>query len=377
MEVPAQTTSDAAIPLAPAPPAKSKRLLSLDVLRGITVAGMVLVNNQGGHQAFSAVQHSAWNGLTPCDLVFPFFLFIMGISTFISLRKFQFQPSRAVLLKILRRTLLILLIGWAIHWFEYVCKAEFFPFQELRLTGVLPRIALCYCLASLVALYVRHKYVPWLIAVLLIGYAVLLLTGNGYNCDKSNILGIVDRYVLGEIHLYHKSPIDPEGLVGTISSLAQTLIGFCCGKILFDRSSLENRTLRLVVCGFVLMAVGFLLIDAFPLNKRIFSPTFVLVTCGLAAMLQATLIYFIDMRGSRSWCPFFEIFGVNPLFLYVWSELLAIVIGVLGAKPLMYGAILQICPEPYVASLIYSVAFVLVMALCGWPLYRKKIYIKI
>ncbi|WP_288180035.1 heparan-alpha-glucosaminide N-acetyltransferase domain-containing protein, partial [Bacteroides sp. CAG:633] len=116
---------------------EKKRLLSLDVLRGLTVFGMIVVNNAGGSQSYESLRHSAWNGLTPCDLVFPFFLFIMGISTYIALRKFDFQPSAPVIRKILKRTVLILLIGWAIGWFDFACEGDFFPFAHLRLTGVL------------------------------------------------------------------------------------------------------------------------------------------------------------------------------------------------------------------------------------------------
>lgn len=140
---------------------------------------------------------------------------------------------------------------------------------------------------------------------------------------------------------------------------------------------LETRILKLAVAGFLLMAVGFLLTEAFPLNKRIWSPTFVLVTCGLAAMLQATLTYFIDLKGKKNWCRFFEVFGVNPLFLYVLSEVVAIVISATESKPIVYGAIHSCISDPYLASACYSLLFALVMGGCGYWLYKKKIYIKL
>lgn len=354
-----------------------KRLLSLDVLRGITVVGMILVNNSGGKLSYDSLQHSAWNGLTLCDLVFPFFLFIMGISTYIALSKFKFQASASVVRKILKRTLVILCIGWAIHWFHFVCEGDFFPFARLRLTGVLPRIALCYCVVSFVALYVNHRYIIRLVGVLLAGYALLLCLGNGYAPDDTNILAVIDKQMLGTAHLYHKSPIDPEGLTGTLSAIAHTLIGFCCGKLILQKAPLEQKTLQLFVAGFLLMACGFCLTEALPLNKRIWSPTFVLVTCGLAAMLQAVLVYFIDLKEKKRWCRFFEIFGMNPLFLYVLSEVAAIVVGATGSKPLAYEAIHTIITDPYLASAVYAVLFTLLMGACGYPLYKKKIYIKI
>lgn len=356
---------------------KKERLLSLDVLRGMTVVGMILVNNAGGRLSYESLRHSAWNGLTPCDLVFPFFLFIMGISTYIALNKFHFQASPAAVRKIVRRTLLILCIGWAIHWFECICKGDFFPFAHLRLTGVLPRIALCYGAVSCLALFVRHKYLAWMAGLLLGGYAVLLCIGNGYAPDETNLLSVVDRALLGAGHLYAKSPIDPEGLLGTVPALAHTLIGFCCGRLLMQDDALERKTLRLFVVGFVLMSAGFLLTEAFPLNKRIWSPTFVGVTCGLAAMLQATLLYFIDLKGQKRWCRFFEVFGVNPLFLYVLSEVAAIVVGATGSKPVIYAGIQAVIANPYLASAAYAVMFTLLMGAFGEILYRKKIYIKL
>ena len=354
-----------------------KRLLSLDVLRGITVAGMILVNNAGGPQSYDSLRHSAWNGMTPCDLVFPFFLFIMGISTYIALRKFHFQTSGVVIRKILRRTLFILLIGIAIHWFEYVCKGDFLPFDHLRLTGVLQRIALCYCVVSFLALYLPHKWMGWIAGVMLAAYGVVLLTAHGYLPDETNLLSVIDRAVLGANHLYLKSSVDPEGLFSTLPSIAHTLIGFCCGRLIMEADTLDKKIVGLFVAGFLLMSVGFLLIEALPLNKRVWSPTFALTTCGLAAMLQATLMFFIDYKDKRRWCRFFEIFGINPLFLYVLSEVLAIVVGVTGIKPLVYGAIHSLVADPYLASAIYSLSFMLLMAAAGYPLYKKKIYIKL
>ena len=222
----------------------------LIVLRGITVVGMILVNNSGGKLSYDSLQHSAWNGLTLCDLVFPFFLFIMGVSTYIALGKFHFQASGSVVRKILKRTLVILCIGWAIHWFHFICDGDFFPFAHLRLTGVLPRIALCYCVVSFVALYVNHKYIGWIIGCLIAGYAVLLCIGNGYAPDDTNLLAIIDRNVLGADHLYHKSPIDPEGLTSTLSAIAHTLIGFCCGKIILAKGSFGTENTEIVCCRF-------------------------------------------------------------------------------------------------------------------------------
>lgn len=355
----------------------TKRLLSLDVLRGITVAGMIVVNNAGGPQSYASLQHSAWNGLTPCDLVFPFFLFIMGISTYIALRKFGFQPSAAVGKKILRRTVLIFLIGVALHWFDQACDGEFLAFDTLRITGLLQRIALCYGIVSLLALYVGHRWLGWLAGFILAGYAVLLAAGNGYVPDESNLLVVIDRSLLGAEHLYAKMPVDPEGLMSTLPAIAHTLIGFLCGKLIMEAPTLERKLILLFVAGFLLTAAGFLLTEALPLNKRVWSPSFVLVTCGLAASLQAVLMYFIDARGKKKWCRFFEVFGVNPLFLYVLSEVAAIVVGATGCKPVLYGGIRVVIADPCLASAVYSLLFAGLMGAFGYVLYKKKIYIKL
>ena len=316
-----------------------QRLLSLDVLRGITVFGMIVVNNAGGEYSYDSLQHSVWNGLTPCDLVFPFFLFIMGISTYIALRKFQFQPSAAVIRKIVRRTVLIFLIGWGIYWFEFACEGDFFPFAHIRILGVLPRIALCYGIVSLLALYVRPKGLAWIAGFLLLGYAFLLHFGNGYAQDAGvNILAVWDTNVLGYEHLYHKSPVDPEGLTSTLSAIAHTIIGFLCGRLIMETKDLNQK---------------------------------------IMAMLQAALLYFIDAQGRKEWCRFFEVFGVNPLFLYVLSELTAVVLNVTEWKPVLYGGIHSVISNPYLASAVYSLLFVGVMGAIGYPLYKKKIYIKI
>lgn len=354
-----------------------KRLLSLDILRGITVCGMILVNNAGGHVSYAPLRHSAWNGLTPCDLVFPFFLFMVGISTYISLRKFDFKPSQEVVKKIFRRTVLIILIGLGIEWFCSACEGEFFPVNTLRIPGVLQRIGLCYGIASLMVIYIRHKYLPWIAGGLLVIYSILLLAGNGYACDDTNILAIVDRSIFGEGHLYKKSPIDPEGLVSTLPAIAHTLIGFMCGKLLLEKISINQRIIKLIAAAVGMLLVGYILSIWLPLNKRIWSTSFVLVTCGWGALLLALLMYVIDVKNINKGWTFFLVFGMNPLFLYVLSEVVAIVFSRWEIRHAIYYGITQVITDEYFASLIYAVLFCSLMCATGYILHRKKIYIKI
>ncbi len=361
----------------------SQRLLSLDILRGLTVAGMILVNNGYG-ESFEMLQHSRWNGMTPCDLVFPFFLFIMGISCYLSLSKSNFTPSQAVITKIVKRTVLLFLIGLFINWFHNALKGD--PgLDHLRIWAVMQRIALCYLAVSLFALFVRHRYVIPTIALLLIAYTIILLVGNGYAEDAStNILAQADLQLFGYDHLYHKSPVDPEGLLGTIPSIAHVLLGFYCGRLIKQSPTVEHKAVNLFVVGAVCVILGYLLTYGLPLNKRIWSPSYVLVTCGLASLLQGLIMFVVDFKHQDNRfallrAPFFicKVFGMNALALYVCSELLSIIFSHFGINDALYSVLHTAIPPEKWASLAYATAFVAINYAIGYLLYRKKIYIKL
>ncbi len=354
----------------------SQRLLSLDILRGITVAGMILVNNGWG-ESYEMLQHARWNGLTPCDLVFPFFLFIMGISCYLSLVKSEFKPTPKVLRRIIKRTVLLFAIGLFIHWFDNALSGDY-GLAHLRIWAVLQRIALCYCAVSLFALFCNHRYTLPVAALLLVIYSAILIFGNGYAEDADiNVLAQTDLRLFGYEHLYHKSPVDPEGLLGTISSIAHVMLGFYCGQLIRKKESVEQKVIALFVVGTVLVVAGWLLSYGLPLNKHVWSPSYVMVTCGLASLLQALLMYVIDIQQKKGWTTFFHVFGVNALALYVSSELLAIFLGNYGISETVYGWIHAVVPPLKPASLVYAVYFVLLNFAIGYVLYRKKIYIKL
>jgi len=355
---------------------KSSRLLSLDILRGITVAGMILVNNGWG-ESYEMLQHSKWNGMTPCDLVFPFFLFIMGISCYLSLVKSEFKPTAPVIRRIVKRTVLLFAIGLFIHWFDNALSGDY-GFAHLRIWAVLQRIALCYCAVSLFALFCNHKYTIPVVIGLLVVYSAILIFGNGYAEDADiNILAQADLKLFGYDHIYHKSPVDPEGLLGTISSIAHVMLGFYCGKLIRQKQTVSDKVIALFVVGTVLVIGGWLLSYGLPLNKRVWSPSYVMVTCGLASLLQAFLMYIIDIQQKKGWTTFFHVFGVNALALYVSSELLAILLGNYGISETVYGWIHAVIPPLKPASLAYALYFVLLNFVIGYVLYRKKIYIKL
>ena len=358
------------------------RLKSLDVMRGLTVALMILVNNGGEHN-YSFLEHSKWNGLTPCDLVFPFFLFMVGMSTFISLKKTEFKPSAHVYRKIAKRTILLFLIGLGINWFDMICNGDALDFAHLRIWAVLQRIAICYGVVALLAITLNHRYFIHTIIGLLVVYMGILVFGNGYAYDAStNILAQVDRSIFGINHLYQRSPVDPEGLLSTIPSIAHTMIGFlCCKYISVAGQTVDSKIKVLKVAGLVMVALGFgLSLIGFGINKRIWSPSYVFVTCGFASWILGILLQFIDNKPSSKdniLAKGLLAFGMNPLFLYVMSEALAILFGSFDIKAEIFIGIQSIISDEYVASLTYALFFVAIHAAMGIWMYHRKIFIKL
>ncbi|MDE6396397.1 MAG: DUF5009 domain-containing protein [Muribaculaceae bacterium] len=386
---------------------RPQRLLALDILRGITIAGMILVNNPGswGH-IYAPLEHASWNGLTPTDLVFPFFMFIMGVSTYFSLRKYDFKLSASAAWKILLRTVVIFLIGMGIAWLSLTLRGitgelsfweSITQFDHIRILGVMPRLAICYGVGSLIALCVGRKGLPWTIGGLLVVYAIILLTGNGFEFADTNVIAVVDRAVLGVDHMYSDTingvtlKFDPEGLLSTLPSIAHMLIGFMVGGMIVRTKDNTLRINNLFILGTILTFSGFLLDFGMPINKKIWSPTFVLTTCGLAASFLGLLIWIIDIKGYKKWCRFFEAYGVNPLFMYVLGAVLSIIIsfvkiswsgaesGIISIKGFIYKAIMIPVAggDETLASFFFAISFVLVTWICGYYLYKNKIYIKI
>ena len=382
---------------------ESKRLLAVDILRGITIAGMLLVNNPGSwSHLYRPLEHAEWIGLTPTDLVFPFFIFVMGVSMYFSLRKFSFRLSKDLLFKIVRRTVVLFLIGWAVQWFGMWLRGLYNPdahfwtdmFGRLRILGVFQRLALVYFFGSLIVVLFNQRFIPWLIAGLLIVYAFILGMGNGYEFSLDNILSRVDIAVLGENHMYHESAfgeklaLDPEGLLSTLPCIAHVLIGFMVGKCLTSIHDNRDRIVQIAVWGSVMLLVGWLLQYGIPCGKKAWTSTYVLITCGMASCILAMLIYFIDIKGHKRWCRFFQSFGVNPLFCYLVGTILAIAFGAVRfgmdaeghpvtVHSILYQAWEAVMPTAEAASCMYAITFVLMTWGFGYILYKKKIYIKL
>lgn len=385
----------------------SSRILALDILRGITIAGMILVNNPGSWGSiYAPLRHADWNGLTPTDLIFPFFMFIMGISTYISMSKSNFQYSNQLLVKIIKRTVVIFLIGLGISWFSLSMRtyhnlsaeelnfgSRFFAsitsFEHLRILGVMQRLAICYCATALIGMTVKHKRLPYIIGSVLLAYFLILLFGDGFAAENNlnSVVYKVDKAILGVNHMYGGGKIiEPEGLLSSLPAIAHVLLGFWCGQFIMNIKDNHRRIELFFIIGTILTFAGFLLSYGCPINKKIWSPTFVLVTCGLASLLLGLLIWIIDIKKKKTWCRFFESFGVNPLFIYVFGGVLAILIGniwfptgdkMIPLKNVIYDTVFVPFFTPDLASFLFSLFFIIVCWLVGYILYKKKIYIKI
>ena len=358
----------------------SKRLLALDILRGITISGMILVNNPGSWSyIYAPLGHSTFNGLTPTDLVFPFFMFIMGISTYISLKKLDFAYSHTTLKKIIKRTLIIFGIGLAINLFAKSLFTGHLNFEEWRYMGVMQRLAIGYGATSLIAITVRHKYIPAIITITLLGYFALLVVGDGFVQSANNIVAQLDTLVLGAPHMYNDAgtPFEPEGLLSTIPAICHVLVGFYCGKLLFSTDDNREKVLRLFLIGTILTFAGFLLSYGCPMNKKIWSPTFIITTCGLASSFLALLMWIIDIKGHSKWALFFRSFGVNPLFIYVFAELMGVILAWSGVSGYIYNDIIAPLIGNHPASLLFAILYILFCWSIAHILYKRSIYIKI
>ena len=387
---------------------QNNRLLALDILRGITIAGMIMVNNPGSWGAiYAPLRHAAWDGLTPTDLVFPFFMFIMGVSMYISYSKFGFQFSASTFTKLLRRSLVLFAIGLFLNWFGLTCRgmsalrdadlnwflrfydAAFLHLGNWRIMGVLQRLALVSFCGSFLLLLLNRKFIPWLIGIILVAYSALMISTNSLELSADNLAARIDLAILGDSHMYHISGIalDPEGWLSTIPCIAHVLIGVMAGALIMGVKDNHQKIERLSLLGAVILMLGFLWDYAMPINKTLWSSSYVLVTCGLASLLLAVLIWLIDVKGYKSWTRFFETFGVNPMAIFVFAGISANLISNIGfttaagkwvsLKGYIYADLLVPTFGATFGSLIFALLFICFCWVVAYPLYRNKIYIKI
>ncbi|CAL1520444.1 DUF5009 domain-containing protein [Chitinophaga sp. MM2321] len=369
----------------------SQRFLPLDVFRGMTVCFMIIVNTGGTGGTYWPLDHAAWHGWTPTDLVFPSFLFAVGNAMSFSMRKYEQIGNSAVLGKIFKRTLIIFLLGYLMYWFPFVQNTpdglSFSPFSHTRILGVLQRIALCYCIGSLMIHYLSKKMVWTISTLFLFGYwAILWYTGTPG--DQYGIHGnaglALDRWVMGEPHMYHGEgfAFDPEGILSTIPAVVNVIAGYYTGLFIQQQGRTKPGLLRLVFAGILFIALAYAWNTVFPINKKLWTSSYVLLTVGIDLLLLSLLIFVIDMLGFSKGSGFFTVFGKNPLFLYLLSEILVTVlffIMINGSS--LYDWINEHIFQPLspgkFGSLLFSLAFMLVCWLVGFILDKKRIYVRV
>lgn len=380
------------------------RYYSLDVFRGATVALMILVNNPGSWSAiYAPLEHAPWNGCTPTDLVFPFFLFAVGNALAFVMPRFEQAGTGAFLRKVLKRSVLIFAIGLFLNWLPFVKwdgdTLVGKPWHNVRIMGVLQRIALCYFFASLMIYFFKTKGAFVISAVLLMGYWFLCwwlgATGDPYSLN--GYFGTaVDLQLLGENHMYHGEGIafDPEGLASTLPAITQVVFGFFVGQYIQQKGKTYEMLANLFVAGVVLLLAGYWWDMSFPVNKKIWTSSYVLFTTGQAILSLALLIFLIEFKQVKGkWSRFFDVFGKNPLFIFVLSGFLPRVLGLIrihagtapDGKPLyttpfgwFYEHVCKpISPNLKNGSLLYALILVSFYWLIVYVLDKKKIYIKV
>lgn len=364
----------------------SNRLISLDVLRGLTILLMILVNTPGSWSyVYPPLRHAEWNGCTPTDLVFPFFLFIVGVSMWFSFKKYKTKISKTTLSKIFKRAVIIFLLGFLLNLYP------FFDFSSVRVMGVLQRIAFAYAFGAVICLGFERTKILIMLGFILIGYWVLLYFGseiNPYSLSE-NIVRRFDLFLLGENHIYKGFGIafDPEGLLSTIPSIATVMIGYLVGQLIGLEVGILSKIKKLLVYGALLAVVGFVWGFVFPVNKALWTSSYVLYTGGLATLLLAFLIYIIDYLGYAKWANPFIHFGTNPLFIFVFSGLYVKTISILIEIPFQDG---EISGYKYLynnvfvpiagnmnGSLLFALSHIGVYWLICYTLYYNRIFIKI
>lgn len=365
---------------------KTKRIEALDALRGLTVAAMILFNNPGSWSAqYAPLKHAQWNGLTPTDLAFPFFVFIMGVSAFLSLRKYGQTGRLRATGHILRRSVLMYLVGMALVCFGPLCRGTF-SFEGMRILGVLQRLALTYLFGALLLVYIPRRAHLWVSAAILTAYALLMGLCGGYAHDASNLVARIDVAVLGASHLIKETgdagvfAFEPEGLLSTLPSVAHFLLGAYAGSILAGGEDTVTKVKRIALFGALLLICGFLLQYAVPVNKKLWTSTFVLVTSGGASLLLALMMELIDLRGKRFATGFLKTFGTNALLSYALSSVVAVVMSVTPAKHFVYSKLIYPAfswAGPELPSLVHALFFVALIWLLVLPLYKRKIFIKL
>lgn len=363
----------------------SQRLVSLDAFRGATMALMVLVNTPGdGDHTYAPLQHSEWNGWTITDVVFPSFLWIVGVAIAFSLggRLAAGVPRARLLGPVFRRAAILYVLGLVVYAFPH------FDLGTQRVLGVLQRIAICYLIASCIFLYTAVRGQILWIAGLLIGYWMMmtLIPVPGYGPGRLDVDGnfahYIDRIVIGNHNYRATKTWDPEGIVSTLPSIATALFGILAGHIIRLKRDLAERTTWLFLAGNLLLAAGLICNLWLPINKKLWTSSFSLFMAGLDFVILAICIWLIDQQGYRRLTRPFVILGMNAITIYMISELFeellsSIRVGGDSLRGWIYEHLFAPLASPINASLLYAVAYVLLMFAIAYGMYRRKWFLKV
>ena len=363
------------------------RLESLDIFRGITICFMIIVNTPGDWSiAFDALEHAKWHGFTPTDLVFPSFVFITGVSTWFSFKNFNHTLTKTAFVKIWKRAAILFLLGVALYAFPFYNR----PLSTWRIMGVLERIALCYGIGATLGLLLSQKQIIGLCIALLLGYWGILV-GFGDLTLQGNAVLKFDAWLLGESHLYHGEGLafDPEGVLSTLPSLVTYFIGLLVGAFLEKNNDKRLIINQLSIAGILLIIGGLLWHFAFPINKKLWTSSYVLFAGGLSTLIFTLCYYVVDVLGSKNWGNFFKVFGTNAILAYLISEVLILIliefVRFNEAKDIVlnghqmafrYGFALWFGENDF-ASLLFALAYMFICWLIVYAFYRNKIFLKI
>lgn len=371
----------------------NERYLSLDVLRGMTIALMIVVNTPGSWQhIYAPFRHAAWHGFTVTDLVFPMFLFVIGNAMSFSMQKYAVQGDAVVLKKIIKRAGIIFLLGLLLNLFPFIFRSAdgelmIKDFSAVRIMGVLQRIALCYLIAGLIIHYFKLKgALIWGIVILFFYWAVMWIFGDGsspYSLEGNAALKF-DLLIFAEKNLYKGFgiPFDPEGLLSTLPAAVNIIGGYWAGILIQRKKPLNYKILLFVAMGVVFILIGLIWDLAFPINKPIWTSSYVVYTTGWSLIVLAALMGVIEKLNFKSWTYFFEVFGKNPLFIFILSgaliKTLSIIrVGGISLNGWIYQNLFLSWTDGEVASLLFALFYTFVLWLVGVWLMKNKIFIKV
>jgi predicted acyltransferase len=377
----------------------SPRLVSLDVFRGIAIASMILVNNPGSwDHIYPPLEHAEWHGCTPTDLVFPFFLFIVGVAMPFSLAKYtpENRPTPQVYTRIIRRGLILFALGLLLTLstmlLDLLFKGIALDFSTIRIMGVLQRIGLAYVIAAFAVLKLPQRSL-WIFAgVVLIAYGVAmqLIPVPGYGAGnltaEGNLGGYIDSILLGKKHLHKGGPFDPEGLFSTLPSVVTVLIGYFTGLWLKKQPVKNQTSINLLIVGLAFLVIGKLWDFVFPINKALWTSSYVVYTAGWALLVLALCYQLIEVRGLKRWGFPLEVMGLNAIFLFVGSGLLGRLLiktpigngtNAISVKTWIYQNWFSAWAGDLNGSLLFAIANVILWWVILYGMYRRRWFLKI